>query len=69
MFVCIMELNNYGFDENDNPVLVEQKHSFKLINGARGYRWEIKVFEKDIEKLIEMVDKIDQEARLKWQTE
>lgn len=69
MFVCIMEINNYGFDENDNLALTEQKHSFKLIHGAKGYRWEIKVFEKDLDKLIESVDKIDQEARLKWETE
>jgi hypothetical protein len=32
--------------------IIEQKESIKLIRNSRGYNWEIKVLDNDIDKLI-----------------
>lgn len=45
-----------------SEIAVEQKESIKLIRNSRGYNWEIRVLDLDIERL----KKIDNELQEQW---
>lgn len=48
--------------ENEQPILnVEQKEYVKLIKNTKGYNWEIKVLNNDIEELKKLNDKMIEE--------
>lgn len=40
-----------GFQESAQQIMAEQKSSFKLIKNTKGYNWEIKIVEDDIEEM------------------
>jgi len=44
----------------------EQKSSVKLINGAKGYRWEVKVYDKDLDKILEGIEKLNNKLKEKY---
>ena len=50
--------------DEQHPI-TEQKESIKLIKNSKGYNWEIKLLELDIEKL----EKLNKEMEMKFKNE
>lgn len=42
----------------DKEVKIEQRESIKLIRNRNGYNWEVKVLDNDLDKLIELNNKM-----------
>ena len=49
-----------GISETGEPIMLEQKSSFKLTKNTKGYNWDIKIVDDDLEsmkkKVVEMND-------------
>ena len=45
-------------EEMDLPQIL-QKESIKLIKASKGYRWEIKILETDIERIADLNKKME----------
>ena len=44
----------------NNQVCQEQKNSVKLIKGVKGFRWEIKIYENDLDVLLRLLREMNQ---------
>lgn len=47
----------------NQTIIQEQKSSVKLINGAKGYRWEIKIYEDDLDELLKRLKGINDKMK------
>lgn len=48
-------------EESKETPVIEQRESIKLIKNSRGYNWEIKVLDNDIDRLIELNTRLSKE--------
>jgi len=51
--------------ETDIPI-AEQKSSFKLIKNSRGYNWEIKVYDEDMDLAFKKTVQMNKKAQAEW---
>lgn len=54
--------------ENNEPI-IQQKESIKLMKMSKGYNWEIRVIDDDIEKQMERLERIDKELKARYNQE
>ena len=52
--------------EEETPI-IEQKSSVKLIKTTKGYNWEVKVYDADLDKILAGIEKLDRAIKAKYE--
>lgn len=52
--------------ENTQEIINEQKSSIKVVKNSKGYVWEVKVYDNDIDKALEKTIEIEEKCRQKF---
>ena len=54
---------------NEEFDLGKQTSSVKLIKNSKGYNWEIKIYNENIEEMLKEIEAVDNELKSKYKQE